>query len=657
MTSPYTTQPLEAYMAAQTSAGLVLGAVVWSRVRPWLAAMILLVAVALAVVAPVAGDFMAGIGLTVDADPLPDLLKLAAGVAVLAAIAGGRVVPVLTAALGEVALWRLTDYLTASERELSALHLAFFGLLAGVLLRTQRAPLQAAPSSAADGRGAYWVDDAAAFVLGTGAGALVCRLVLHGWTNSGDEWANTFQAALFAKLRAYGAVPHCAEAFRAFWVYQHMGRSFAQYTPGWPLFMAPFVAARAVWLAGPASLGLLAAGVGRLARRAASGASPGDPAPSPAHVRAAGWFAVAAILLSASMLINGGSRYPHVFVATTYVWAVESLMRIADGEPRAPGRRDRVAWGAVLGASVGLLVAARPGDGCTLAVGLFLYFVYALARRRPPWRAVAAAAAVFAVVGGVSLVVLRLQLGRWFATGYSLLAETYPWMDPKWSLPQPNEYKWAIPLATGAYCWWPCSPAVGLAGIASLRGRAQRIGFVFFFSYVPFLALYTLLSFGRGFDLGYGPRYTLPTVVPMAIGTGVALARVWVVARARWIEAPAIRAGGPAAVALTAIGLGVVRIAPLVYPVTYADVQLHNRLHEALAPLRLRNAVVFAGAGLNNTDPADLPENLPLELYPDQDVLIAVDRGPEVTRCVREQFPNRSFFRALPGPRVQIVPF
>ena len=30
----------------------------------------------------------------------------------------------------------------------------------------------------------------------------------------------------------------------------------------------------------------------------------------------------------------------------------------------------------------------------------------------------------------------------------------------------------------------------------------------------------------------------------------------------------------------------------------------------------------------------DLTENLPLDLYPDQDVLIAIDRGPEEERCV-----------------------
>jgi hypothetical protein len=53
----------------------------------------------------------------------------------------------------------------------------------------------------------------------------------------------------------------------------------------------------------------------------------------------------------------------------------------------------------------------------------------------------------------------------------------------------------------------------------------------------------------------------------------------------------------------------------------------------------------------------DLTENLPLDLYPNQDVLIAIERGPELVRCVQEHYPNRRFYRALPGPPVQIVPF
>jgi hypothetical protein len=262
-----------------------------------------------------------------------------------------------------------------------------------------------------------------------------------------------------------------------------------------------------------------------------------------------------------------------------------------------------------------------------------------------------------AALGGLTLVILRLQMGKWFATGYSLNPVFYPWNHFAWSVPKANEYKAGLPFATGAYCWLPCSPAVGLAGIAACRGRAQRMGFIFFLSYLPHVAFYSLLEIGRTFDLGYGPRYQLPMVVPMAVGTGVMFGYLWAAASRRWTSVPAAREGGPFAVAVVAMLLGVVRVAPLVYPNTFADVQNHNRLHEALAKAGLHDAIVFAGGGLNNTDPMDLTENLPLDLYPKQDVLIALDRSPELVRCVKELYPTRRFYHAVAGNPVQIVPY
>jgi hypothetical protein len=152
---------------------------------------------------------------------------------------------------------------------------------------------------------------------------------------------------------------------------------------------------------------------------------------------------------------------------------------------------------------------------------------------------------------------------------------------------------------------------------------------------------------GRGYDFGYGPRYSLVHVVPMGVGTGLVLARLWDLARSPSIGRAAILAGGPAAVALAAVALGVIRIAPLVYPPTYADVHEHNRLHDAIDRAALEDAVVLAGSGLNNTDPMDLTENLPLELYEHQSVLIALDRGPEAVRCVQEHYGSRHFYRAV----------
>ena len=642
-------------MAAQTGVGLVLGALVWGRrVRPWPAAALLLAAIGLAVVMPVDGEFLRGLGMTLSPEHPKRVLRVAAALASVGCLATRQWRLALVALLGEAALWPITTYIVDCDADLAAAHLAFFGMLVG-LYRTPDAPdAKAEPPHAGASLDPAVLevvgrDDALAFGIATLAAWAVCWGVLRGRTDSADEWGYTYQAALFARLHAYGSVPHCSEALRSFYVFQYMGRSFAQYTPGWPLFMTPFMLFRVPSLAGPASLGLLAAGTARLARRAAAGVDPGT-SPSASRVRACGWFAAAAVVLSSTDLINGGSRYPHVFVAAMYAWSLEALCLVTQRELAIPLQRR---WGAVLGGCSVLLLAARPADGATLGFGLLVYFVYAVARRRVAWQGVGAAAAVAGAVGALTLVVLRLQLGVWFKTGYSLAESIYPWAKVAWSLPRANEYRWGIPLATGSYCWWPASPAVGLAGIALLRGRARRLGLVFFCSAVALLTLYTLQELGRGFDFGYGPRYELPLVVPMAVGTGIVFSYLWTLARSS--QGDALAAGGPVAVAIGSALLGVIRIAPLVYPFNYADVHSHNRLHDAIDLSSPHNAVVFGGAGLNSTDPMDLTENLPLDLYPNQDVIIAIDRGPEETQCVQKYFHGRTFYRALPGDPVRLA--
>ncbi len=664
MNSPYTSQPLDALMAAQASVGAVLGAAVWARrPRPWPAMALMLAAITLAVIAPVDGDFLHGMGMTIEPTHVKTVLKLALAMATLAAIVTRRWRIVALAVVGEAALWEATKYLQDTDLELSAAHLAFLGLLVGLY---RPPPIAVDSASEAPGNpdspraeervGAnrlhFPIDDAIIFGAATVAACLACWLVLHGRTDSGDEWAYTFQAALFAKLHASGGIPHCSEAFRSFYVFQYLGRSFAQYTPGWPYFMTPFVALRVTWLAGPASLGLLATGVARLGRRASAGFSTGDAPPSAEQVRAGGVFAAAMLVLGYMVLINGASRYPHVFEAALFAWALEALCVVTE-----PGLSvdHQQKWGAALGVSAAMMLATRPGDGATLGTGLFLYFVYALVRRRVRWRVVASAASAAAFVGAMTLIILRLQLGVWFKTGYSLTEVFYPWAKIAWSLPKANEYKWGIPLATGSYCWWPCSPAVGLAGIAALRGRARRLGFVFFFGAVPLVTLCTLNEFGRGYDFGYGPRYELPLVVPMAVGTAVVLADLWIRARTRTAGASALALAGPAAIALAAVVVGVLRVAQYVYPFTYAEVHGHNRLRDAIDAASPHNAIVLGGQGLNATDPMDLTENMPLDLYPDQDVLIAIDRGPDETRCVQEKYRGRTLYRAIPTEPVRIV--
>jgi len=253
----------------------------------------------------------------------------------------------------------------------------------------------------------------------------------------------------------------------------------------------------------------------------------------------------------------------------------------------------------------------------------------------------------FALWAGLVLVIMRLQVGVWFKTGYSLVETIYPWNRLDFSVPKPDEFRTGFPLATGSYCWWPCSPAIGLAGLAALRGRGRRVAFILVASMIPFVGFYTMFELGRHGDFGYGPRYQFPVVVPMAVGTGAILAQLWGQARRLSGAMGSFRRLAPLALALTAAISGVLGIAPLVYPANSIDVHEHNRLQDALAKTDLHHVVVLARQEIANIDSMDLTENLPLQYYPDQDVLVARTITPQSDVCVREHFRDRPIWRAV----------
>ena len=83
-------------------------------------------------------------------------------------------------------------------------------------------------------------------------------------------------------------------------------------------------------------------------------------------------------------------------------------------------------------------------------LGVAVYFAYALARRRVVWRSLVGAAIAFALLLGLTLVILRLQLGKWFTTGYSLAPIFYGPGQLGFSLPGPSEV-YISSAATGSY--------------------------------------------------------------------------------------------------------------------------------------------------------------------------------------------------------------
>jgi hypothetical protein len=649
--TPYTLSVLDAVMAAQTALGTTLTAAALHRPRrPALATATLIIAIWLPVLMPVLGDFLKQLSIAVPPTFDTNLLHASSVLAAVSMLAIPRRWLLLVVGLAAATVYRITDYIENSPGELASLHL----ILCGGLLGLEWAAMSSARLPAPGGEGPpvdlasrrFFVHDLALAAIAIGMGALVSTFVLERAIDSADEWGYTYQAALLAKGHAYGRLPRCDRAFQNFWVFWSEGRQFSQYTPGWPAFMVPFVWAKTIWLAGPFSFGLMVAGVARLTRRAfaAGGAS--------RSVGAAGILAALSLIASSTMLINAGSRFPHIFMCALYAYALEAVCVVIAKDVPFP---KQWRWGVILGLAAGFSVATRPGDAAFLNLGAFLVFVWAFVRRRVGWRAVVGAAFAFFAIAGITLVILRLQLGVWFKTGYSLTSEFHPWMQIAWSLPRPSEFKSSFALASGSYCWWPCAPALGMLGLAAIPARARHIAFMLIVSSAPLVLFYMASELGRNSDFGYGPRYQMHTIVPMAVGGGVALGYLWHEATSRFSSiAPLVR-GGPMAVAIAAAIIGVVRIAPLVYPYNHQDVDNRNVVFHAAKAAGLHHAIVFIAPGVGMATNIDMTQNMPMELY-ENDVLYAVEYGPQESKCVKESHPGWRLYRAQGRTEITFVP-
>ena len=637
MSSPYVSDPGGAFAIAQAALGATCGAVALVHVKPRLAGLFFALAVGCATLDSVAAPWLLLHGFHHVPLHAGERLWVASLLMGFGALLTRRVLVMVTALVLGIALRFASKYFTDFDFELTSLHaMAVAGVLALTVARSPQ--VNAYRQKASLFATSYLADDMFSFVLPTCVAIVVSVLVHRRLTMSGDEWAYTFQAAVFAKGRAYGQVPDCYASLRAYWVFAHEGRLFAQYTPGWPYFMAPFVLLRMPWMAGPFALGLLALGAAHCSRRAVRGY--GRTA-----IRVAGHAGALSATLGAGLMLNAGSRFPHVFVAALFVWGLLALLRVADG--------DRTVWPLALGCIVAWLPATRPSDGLALCVGLAGYYLIALFSGRVTFRQVLLTAFSFAGVACLTLVILRLQIGVWFRTGYWLSESLYGYRMGAMSVPKPHQFKWGMPLGAGAYNWWPAAPAIGVMGLVWMRKSARAMRWILITSGLSLVAFYTMIEAGRGSDRGFGPRYVLPVIVPMALGGGVFFGRLTEFLRrasTRWPSSVAL------GLAVTSALVGTCLLARRIYPEGRADVMLNNHLPLALHASDLHRAVVVAGYGVNFTDLMDLPENYPLDLYPNPDRVIATDRGPLELKCLRDRFPTYKFYRAVPSEPVTFAP-
>jgi hypothetical protein len=675
--SPYSLNYGDTFAIAQLCAGLMIAALLlfW-RTQSVLARACALAGVGLTVVAIQVAPFLKSIGHPLVSgvagadDPLTTVLALSAGCGTIAAFLAPHRVLALVSLGVEIVLWKVSRFVTESDFELAALHLAWLGVLAGLFLRLEEKRTGRGDEWRAPSAPATRTHDAVLFALSSALSAFVCVFVMHRGEGSADEWAYTFQAASFAKGHMVAGVPLCQKYLRSFYVFEHEGRLFSLYTPGWPLFLAPFVWIHAIWLGGPAAMGLLAVGLARLGRSAWRASGRDEPQLPRFWLASAGTWAAGLVATGVMLTINAGSRYPHIFAMALYAWALESMMQIAAPPVLARRARERArvdpralwGWGIALGATAALFLATRPAEGALMGVGIAVAFVVLLIRRRVNWRSLVGAAAAFAVVGFAMLVILRVQVGTWFTTAYSLNAIIYPWNVTKYDMPKPDQWKYGLPLATSSYCWWPCCWALGLAGLASLRRGATELLVAFAVGSLVYLVYFEWLDTGQrgmGVDWGYGPRYLMLLLVPLAIGCGLAIAPL-VAAALRPTGSGGripLAAGGPFALVLVAIVCGLVRVVPLVWPTASEHARRHSGLRAAIDEMHLENAVVLAKPGTTGFDVLDITKNLPVDLYPDQDAIIAVDKGADAVQCLRREFPSRTFYSAQGVDPVHIAPY
>ena len=649
MHTPYTDNYPQAVAIAGEVVGVALTAVVWSRsLRTRAATATLSAAIVIAGLLPAITPELPAFSLTV----LP-FLQLSASLATLAIFLGQRSHWFKAlAALGQVGLLGVTLHVRDSDFELAFLHLFWYGLLIGVHLLRSAPPSKRVLEVEHAARRSFVVQELIVFVLTVGLAFFVTNWVFGGLVYNGDEIANTYQAHVYGHLRAYGEIPPCPSMFENYWVFRHQGRAFSQYTPGWPLFMAPFARLGIISLAGPVMTGITAVGIGRLSRRLATGL--GSTIESSRRiVSIAGVLGPLCAVLGPCMLLNGASRFSHTMVCACFAWAIECLCVLSD----ANNTRVRN-WlsGIGLGSAASLMLATRPTDGATLGVGIFAYFVWAACRRRIAWQGWVGTALGFAAFGGLTLVILRLQLGVWFQTAYSLAPLIHGEAKFELSWPLPQEIRYGVPLATGSYCWWPAAPALGIAGLMrALGGRERRVAFMLAVGEFVLMGFYYFVVFGRGVDDGLGPRYRLPLVVAMATGSAALLAPLFAQIQFGRLLAPRAWLWSLfGALSVTAaIIYGVVRIAPLVYPVAERDYHYTTAPFRGAKKMGLKNAIVMIIEGRTTETQTNMAQNVPTD--PNPDVLFLIRRSRADELCAEKHFPGRKWYRA--GMNETLLPY
>jgi len=234
-----------------------------------------------------------------------------------------------------------------------------------------------------------------------GAALLLACTVTAVWPNSADEYGYLYAARTLLAGRVFNPAPPVPGLFDFYWIGIRDGKMASQYAPGWPVVLAPFVAAHVAFLANPVLTLVLGLLLRACLRRIGT-----PPAAS------AGLLVL--VMLSPFTLFNGGSLFNHVQSAV-------AVMAICWLQLRDEARAS--VWNKIfIGFFFSVALVTRHEVFAITAAALGLDYVL---RRR--WQAFRAAVPI--ALGG--LPVTLLWLGYNAAITGSPLVTTMLWAQPE----------------------------------------------------------------------------------------------------------------------------------------------------------------------------------------------------------------------------------
>ncbi|MCX7717332.1 MAG: hypothetical protein N2111_02870 [Candidatus Sumerlaeaceae bacterium] len=474
-------------------------------------------------------------------------------------------------------------------------------------------------------------------LLASGGCVLLGRTVLGGVPHGYDAGAYYFQGQTMATGRLVAPGTPFPEMFWMGNVVVEEGKRFGKYPPGWPAWLAVFMAAGVPWLANPVLAGACLAFIMASAWRLFG----------PREAVAAGALG----LLSPFYMFMGADYLSHMACATGLALMLWASLRVV----ASAGGRASAAWGLCAAAGLGAAALTRPFSALLGCVGVVVVAVAGSGHhQRIRWiPAVAAGCPLLFLTVAAFLAYNAATTGdpllfghRYYAKDFSFLGEQGEHRSSVWENLAANAPRalaglhrqiWGIPLSDLA-------PAVAALALIRRREVAALAAAVVFFAVAH--------SFYYFFDSYYGPRLLFETMPFLLILSGAGLVALWRESRTRG-HSLLIRHGVPVVCALL-LAMAVTTYFPErvgYYSTNYcgqgADllrVVREKRLSDAIVFLRVRDGFHYNNVALLNNP--DLSRSRPLFAH-------YVAGKLDAARAVyprREAWILEASFRGIVGP-------